>query len=111
MKTIIALCVALCATTAQATYQTGNDLLKHLRDPDQGMQMYPTGYIIGIADAFNGGSHCIPEGVQVRQVRDVVKNFLEQTPEIRHRPGDVIVYVILKNTWPCPDKPKKKGSA
>jgi hypothetical protein len=107
MKKLIALCVALHATVAQAGFVSGNDLFKHLNDNTYYAQGYALGYILGVSDVFSGESHCLPQGVNAGQVRDVVKNFLEVTPEIRHRPADVIVYVILKSTWPCANKPNK----
>jgi hypothetical protein len=107
MKKLIALCVALHATVAQASFISGNDLFKHLNDNNYFSQGYALGYILGVSDVFSGDSHCMPQGVNAGQVRDVVKNFLEVSPEIRHRPADVIVYVILKSTWPCANKPNK----
>ena len=107
MKTIIALCVALCATSAQATFFTGNDLFRHLNDTTSVGKSHAMGYILGVSDVFTKESHCLPQGVTAGQLADVVRVFLESTPEIRHRPADVIVYVVLKNTYPCPNKSNK----
>jgi hypothetical protein len=107
MKKLL-LCVALCVTTTvQASFVSGNDLFKHLTDNNYFSQGYAMGYILGVSDVFSGDSHCMPQGVTAGQVRDVVKNFLEVSPEIRHRPADVIVHVILRSTWPCPTKQNK----
>ena len=107
MKKLL-LCVALCVTsTANAAFVSGNDLFRHLTDTTYYAQGYALGYILGVSDVFSGDSHCLPQGVNAGQVRDVVKNFLEATPEVRHRPADVIVYAILKNTWPCANKQNK----
>lgn len=111
MKKLIA-AVALCATTtAHATFLTGNDLLNRMKDSSVVPQMVAMGYVIGIADAMNEATHCLPNGVTMGQVRDVVKQFLEEKPETRHRPADLIVYVVLKNTWPCAEKKKGRPGA
>lgn len=111
MKTLI-LGLALCATTmAHASFIDGNKLHKYLISNSDIENTHAWGYIAAIGDAFNGSTHCIPEGVSVGQLRDVVKKFLTDTPEVRHRPADVIVYVILKNTYPCAEKKKGKPGA
>jgi hypothetical protein len=111
MKKLIA-AVALCATTmAHAGFLTGNELLTRMKDSSVVPQMVAMGYVIGIADAMDQSSHCLPDGVTMGQVRDVVKQFLEVTPEVRHRPAELIVYVVLKNTWACAEKKKGRPGA
>ena len=111
MKKLIA-AVALCATTmAHGSYLDGNKLYGYLMSSSDLENTHAWGYIAGISDAYNGGSHCIPAGVSVGQLRDIVKNFLANTPEVRHRPADLIVYAVLKNTYPCAEKKKGKGGA
>jgi hypothetical protein len=107
MKKLL-LCVALCATTtANAAFLTGNEILQRLKSGDHIPYAVALGYIQGIADAYDGGSHCLPAGVTAGQLKDVVKNFLEASPEVRHRPADLIIYAIFKNTWPCANKSNK----
>jgi hypothetical protein len=36
---------------------------------------------------------------------------LANTPEVRHRPADLIVYAVLKNTYPCAEKKKGRPGA
>jgi hypothetical protein len=107
MKKLL-LCVALCVTTTvHASFLTGNDLLQRINSGDHIPYAVALGYIQGVGDAYDGGSHCLPDGVTVGQLKDVVKNFLEASPEVRHRPADLIIYAIFKNTWPCANKSNK----
>jgi hypothetical protein len=111
MKTLIA-GLALCATTmAHGAFIDGNKLHGYLSSGSDIENTHAWGYIAGIADAFNGSSHCLPDNVSVGQLRDVVRKFLSDTPEVRHRPADIIVYVILKNTYPCAEKKKGRPGA
>jgi hypothetical protein len=107
MKKLIVLCVALHATVAQAAFMTGNELLRHMNDNTYFGQGHALGYVMGVSDVFTGESHCLPPGVNAGQVMDVVKNFLTNNPEVRHRPADVIVYAVLKNSFPCANKSNK----
>ena len=107
MKKLL-LCMALCATTtANAAFMTGNELLRHMNDTNYFGQGHALGYVMGVSDVFTGESHCLPPGVNAGQVMDVVKNFLINNPETRHRPADVIVYAVLKNSFPCANKLNK----
>jgi hypothetical protein len=111
MKTIIAGLLLSVSVSANAGFISGNELYKRLTGESVVGQSYALGYIIGVADAYDGGSHCIPDGVNAGQIRDVVKNFMDATPEVRHRPADLIVYAILKNTWACAEKKKGRPGA
>jgi hypothetical protein len=112
-KILAALLLTPCMALAQ--FETGNSLLSKLKNntPTVGVvdQMFAAGYIIGIADSFYGVTFCPPNTVNVGQLNDVVKNFLEANPEVRHRPADIIVEVVLRNTFPCKTDKKNKGKA
>jgi hypothetical protein len=100
----------LLTTPAQANnvYETGNHLLRDLRDAT-GTGFGPTyalGYIVGAADAYGGSALCIPGTVTKGQLNDVVRQFLEQEPGIRDLPADILVLMALSNHWACP---KGKG--
>jgi len=101
-------------THASTVYETGNHLLRDLRDAT-GTGFGPTyalGYIVGAADAYGGSALCIPGTVTKGQINDVVRQFLEQEPGIRDMPADVLVLIALSNHWACPKgrgKDKKRS--
>lgn len=105
MKYII-LCLALVAGSAHAYFKDGNKLLSELNN-NSGTQVLPAigmGYITGVTDALLGITHCPPDNITAGQIRDMVKNYLENTPAIRHLPANQIVSHVLKSVWPC-EKP------
>jgi hypothetical protein len=106
MKHII-LCLALVAGSAHAYFKDGNKLLADLNN-NSGTQIYPAigmGYITGVTDALLGITHCPPDNITAGQIRDMVKNYLENTPAIRHLPANQIVSHVLKSVWPCAATP------
>lgn len=115
-KTIKAFAAMLCAlslstASSSTVYETGNHLLRDLEDMNQtGFgPTYALGYIVGAADAYSGGSLCIPTSVTKGQLNDIVHAFLKQEPGIRHLPADVLVLLALGSHWACPKDQKKKG--
>jgi hypothetical protein len=45
---------------------------------------------------------CIPDGVQGGdQLIRVVVKYIDQRPEVMHRPFAELVYLALKEVWPC----------
>ncbi len=101
------LCLALVASSAHAFFKDGNKLLSDLNN-NSTSQIYPAigmGYITGVNDALYGITHCPPEHVTAGQIRDMVQNYLEHTPAIRHLPANQIVVHVLRGVWPCADKP------
>jgi hypothetical protein len=120
--TSVLTCLLILTTTTHAStenhlrnvYETGNHLLRDLRDAT-GTGFGPTyalGYIVGAADAYGGSALCIPGTVTKGQINDVVRQFLEQEPGIRDLPADILVLMALSNHWACPKgrgKEKKRS--
>ncbi len=107
MRAAAFICVALVASSAHAFFKDGNKLLSELNN-NSGTNVMPAigiGYIVGVSDALYGITHCPPENVTAGQIRDMVKNYLENTPAIRHLPANQIVVAVLRGVWPCADKP------
>lgn len=97
------LCLALVAGSANAYFKDGNKLLSELNNTST-TNIYPAigmGYITGVADALYGVTNCPPENVTAGQIRDMVKNYLDNTPAVRHLPANQIVSHVLKSVWPC----------
>ncbi len=104
------LCIALAAGSANAYFKDGNRLLSELKNNSE-TQIYPAismGYISGVADALMGITYCPPENITVGQVRDMVRNYLENTPAVRHLPASQIISHVLKTVWPCAATPGGK---
>lgn len=99
-KHLIALAL-VSAGMAHAEFRDGNGLLADLQSDYVENRMYGMGYIIGIADMGRGFVNCMPANATAGQLRDMVKNYLENTPAERHQTADIIVNRVLKAVWPC----------
>lgn len=86
-KLLAALLLAL-ATTAHAEFVTGNNLLASLKKADAAERAAAIGYIVGVADTLEGSVSCLPKSVTVPQVVDLVVQWLEHNPRLRHNSGD-----------------------
>jgi hypothetical protein len=106
-KLLIALLFA--PTMAHAEFVTGNDLLSRMK-ADVMDQMYALGYVIGVADSVEVISVCPPANIKAGQVYDIVKNFLEANPAIRHHSADIIIRSKLEALWPCKQQGKGRGT-
>jgi hypothetical protein len=84
----------------------GNELLADLQNGSDFRKGISWGYISGIADY--SPYICPPEGVIHGQIYDIVKNYLEQTPSIRHFKRQYIIEAALVNAFPCKQEPTPK---
>lgn len=100
MKKILAL-LALAWFPAKAEFYTGNELLERMRSRDSIQRLEAMMYIAGAADAHRGAVSCPLPEVTLGQVYDLVKNYLERTPERRHQPGDWVVAAAMRPVFPC----------
>ena len=91
---------------ASAEFTSGNDLYKDLRSESTVDKVYALGYIAGVADAGQGGSHCIPTSVSLGQLQDMTLNYLRNNAEIRNLSADVLIGIMLLERWPCKNKSK-----
>lgn len=107
MKKHIITLVLFSAGIAHAEFKDGNRLLADLQSSHVEDRVHAMGYIVGIADMGRGFINCMPENATAGQLRDMVRNYLENTPAERHFSADLIVNKILKTVWPC----AKRGSA
>lgn len=101
----IFLTFALISTLAHAEYKTGNELHALLHSNKDSDWFNSIGYITGVADATREVVHCIDPNASAGQIMEMVKQYLERNPQIRHLPANYIVVHVLKQTWPC-----KKGN-
>ena len=108
MRSGLALAAMVMATAAQAgTFWDGNKLYSKLRGETM-EQMQALGYIMGVSDAVDTVTVCSPTTVTSGQMLDIMKQYLESTPTVRHLPADTLIKVVLGRVWPCD---KKKGQS
>jgi hypothetical protein len=94
------------------SFETGNDLIGVCSDGHVGNEGYCRGYAMGVADALmavkamkeNGWpipTACIPTHVKTEQVRDVVVQYLNDHPAIRHQAAGGHALMALQAAFPC----------
>ena len=108
---MIALPASAYATTDY--FLTGNTLQDSCQ-ADDGLVL---GYVAAVADllsfslvSFDAQGQevrqkrllCITDGVQLKQVRDVVCKFVDANPQVRRDPVHLLARNALVKTWPCP---------
>ena len=84
------------------TFESGNDIHSACADAT----LFAMGYVIGASDrdqlaSYAGSSVCLPIGVEVRQLTDVMCNFLQAHPEMRHLNASTLAIMALSAAWPC----------
>lgn len=100
MKNFLISLLLVCST-AQAQYQSGNELYSDLIGRTDAEQMFALGYVVGVVDAYIQKEVCVPQNVTQGQLSEVVKQFLASRPQIRHQPADILVVIAVKQHWPC----------
>jgi hypothetical protein len=94
------------SSSAQAAFQSGNDLLSDLDKKDPLTYAFAMGYVAGVFDAYSVVSHCVTvNGVTQGQVALIAKKYLESHPEELHKPTDVLLQKAFKVVFPCSKKP------
>ena len=102
----------LCASVAGvqtvrnvAAFEDGNRLLSQCTDT--AAEGACLNYIAGIADAMSShgalfrAKACVPDVVQIYQLRDVVVGFLRDHPELRQQVGAQLVAAAFQLSYPC----------
>ena len=106
-------------SAARAGVFTGNELYAICTSSDSSDRAECLGYVVGLADAgaynpivmkgyYTGwGANlgqarwCLPEGVIVTQIRDVVLNYLRDKPQWRNSGAAGLAAFALEDAWPC----------
>ncbi|MBX5001454.1 Rap1a/Tai family immunity protein [Rhizobium lentis] len=123
MRAILAMSIFAMAETAHAGFYTGNEL----HELCQGDREAVLGYVAGVIDKSTydlsvlstldqappgdvvtfarkyrmGGFICFPEGMILRQARDVVCKYIADHPENRQKTAEGLVQSALYDAWPC----------
>lgn len=91
-----------------AELQTRNKITSGQASPivatDLVLANYAAGYVKGAVDSANGGAFCVPSGILVGQITDVVFRYLDTHPEQRHQSAHLLVITALKEKFPCAKK-------
>jgi hypothetical protein len=95
---------------ANAGFSDGNELKGQLEaalkdDGNYYLAGVGMGYVVGVYDAGEDNSYCLPDGVTVRQLGSVVLKYLEEHPERLHHRAAFLVFSALVTTWPCHETP------
>jgi Rap1a immunity proteins len=111
MKLVSCLAVAFMLTAAPASaedwppsFSTGGNTLFTVCSEPHGSESLANcyGYVVGVADTLAMTRlACLPRGVAVSQLTDIVLNELRNHPENRHHSAASIVAVAFKRAFPC----------
>ena len=102
---LITLCplTALSQALTSGTFVNGNQLFAECnddRDTPNGIACLH--YVAGVADALLMHKEiCLPSGVIVRQLADIVTEYLRDNPEVRHFTAESDTMVALARVFPC----------
>ncbi len=115
-------CLALLAMPASTQEFTGNVLHEECLKPTQKAQNFCYGFIIGAIDGLTYGTglglaaaksdpgggeaarflfFCTPKGMTNGQQFDVVTNFLDQNPQLRHQSAVDLIQTAMRDAFPC----------
>lgn len=107
------ICIALLFTglmapaTAQQ-FRTGNDIWPQCVEDRAAVNRYAAGAFDAIIFAqtnFGDGQKnrlCVPNGIVVTQVSDMLCNHLRDAPEERHYSAAATLWVVMRDEWECP---------
>lgn len=94
------------AQPALAEFQDGNQLLRVCSSNAVQDEAYCAGFMSAAADAHRAAPHyansiCLSPDVALGQVRDVVLQYLQNEPQLRHYVAVSIVFEALADAFPC----------
>jgi len=109
LRSTVALVAVLLTGSASAYMVTGNKLHEEMQKPsnDNMAWAFTRGFVAGTFDAYSEVKICAPSSASLGQMADMVKNYLEANPAIRHLAAEAIILHVLSTAWPC----SKKGTA
>lgn len=112
LRQLAVLCfLYLSAASALANFQDGNSLFKSCTVREDSpiftaAQMHCVGYIQAISDALevtkiSGHAVCSPDNVTAGQLKDIVTQWLQAKPKLRHLAASRLVAAALQDAFPC----------
>ena len=108
-KNLIFALICMALGPAHAQFKDGNQLHSLMQEKFGSVEWFNAmGYVTGVADTLTNITICGPKsGVPASQIYDIVKQYLQENPSIRHLSADRIVNSALSQVFPC----QKKGGA
>lgn len=105
-KLLILIYILASAPLARAEFFSGNDLNKWSSEMSTSTVSWGMlyGYVAGAYDTTSGVLHCAPRTVTLGQAVDVVRQYIDANPSMRHMSGDLLINGALRSAWPCPKK-------
>lgn len=83
----------------EATFQLS--CLMYVGGVSDGLNLAP-GFYRGQEEGTNE-IICFPEGVKQAVRKNIVVKYLEEHKEQLETPAEVLIYMALKEAWPCPE--------
>ena len=106
-KIVIFLVVSLISFNVFATsFYSGNDLKRKVNSTEPIDLGFSYGYISAVSDSLyknriSGFQMCLPKEVELGQLIDVVKIFLDTHPNLLHHTASSLVAKALQDAYPC----------
>jgi hypothetical protein len=117
---LLSLCLGASAN-AEEVRGDGKELLQYCTESSPRDPLGPVkaawcvGYLLGIDDMrrFSAtlphrSTDCMPEGVTMAQMKEIVVNYLQEHPEELRYSSAVLVHNALKHAFPCTAQPAPK---
>jgi hypothetical protein len=107
LRVIAILVILTLSSTANATFRDGNRLVEAMNAYNNPQSEFSfragdfMGYVGGVADVTGGVLWCAPSNVQFGQLPSIVSKYLNNHPEIWHKPAHVLVINALRDAFPC----------
>jgi hypothetical protein len=100
MRTFIAAAL-LMASSAHAEFYTGNEIHNYMSSSKSHERSLALGFVAGVHDVYSDISICAPGNATLGQLHDVVKQYLEATPQRRHLTAQELIRDVLSAAYPC----------
>lgn len=105
MKRILLVLALALPGTSFATFIDGSKLMSWLDAPrGSGDAALGTGYVLGVADAYDSLFFCLPDSVRSKQVEAMVKKHLRGNPAKWNKYANDLVLEALQGDFPCAKK-------
>ena len=101
---LLILVPTICQAEPVRAYMSGNDLFDTCSVASDRTFLQGTcdGYIVGAIDAMQDSkTTCVPAGVVIKQLRDVVVQYLQAHPEERQYTAAGIIREAISEAFPC----------
>lgn len=112
MRKILTVAFLAISVPAQAQFYDGNGLHEACQSSSQVITGWAAGYVDAISAVNNSidpngqpydyPAFCIPRGVKLSQVRDVICNALDDEPATRDWAAGFLAHNAIIDAWPCP---------